>query len=72
LLRQACINGYRGRFCNAQLLPVELYASLANRSTPRLLRRLSKFQPLLIDELSYVTLKPEQVDMVFRRRPLAA
>ena len=66
LLRQACINGYRGRFYNAQVLLDELYASLADRSTPRLLRRLSKFQPLLIDELSYLTLKPEQVDMFFR------
>jgi DNA replication protein DnaC len=66
LLRQACINGYRGRFYNAQVLLDELYASLADRSTPRLLRRLSKFQPLLIDELSYLTLQPEQVDMFFR------
>ena len=66
LLRQACINGYRGRFYNAQVLLDELYASLADRSTPRLLRRLSKFQPLLIDELSYLTLKPEQADMFFR------
>jgi DNA replication protein DnaC len=66
LLREACVNGYRGRFYNAQALLDELYASLADRSSPRLLRRLSRFQPLLIDELSYLTLKPEQVDMFFR------
>jgi DNA replication protein DnaC len=66
LLREACINGYRGRFYNAQTLLDELYASLADRSSLRLLRRLSRFQPLLIDELSYLTLKPEQVDMFFR------
>ena len=66
LLREACVNGYRGRFYNAQALLDELYASLADRSSPRLLRRLSRFQPLLIDELSYLTMKPEQVDMFFR------
>lgn len=66
LLREACVNGYRGRFYNAQVLLDELYASLADRSSPRLLRRLSRFQPLLIDELSYLTLKPEQIDMFFR------
>lgn len=66
LLREACVNGYRGRFYNAQSLLDELYASLADRSSLRLLRRLSRFEPLLIDELSYLTLKPEQVDMFFR------
>jgi DNA replication protein DnaC len=66
LLREACINGYRGRFYNAQALLDELYASLADRSSLRLLRRLSRFEPLLVDELSYLTLKPEQVDMFFR------
>jgi DNA replication protein DnaC len=66
LLREACVNGYRGRFYNAQALLDELYASLADRSSLQLLRRLSRFQPLLIDELSYLTLKTEQVDMFFR------
>jgi DNA replication protein DnaC len=32
LLRQALVNGYRGRFYNAQDLMDELYASLADRS----------------------------------------
>ena len=66
LLRQACVNGYRGRFYNAQALLDELYASLADRSSLQLLRRLSRFQPLVIDELSYLTLRPEQTDMFFR------
>jgi DNA replication protein DnaC len=66
LLRQACVNGYRGRFYNAQALLDELYASLADRSSLQLLRRLCRFQPLVIDELSYLTLRPEQTDMFFR------
>ena len=37
LLRQACFDGYRCRFYDAQALLDELYASLADRSTLRLL-----------------------------------
>jgi len=66
LLREACLNGYRGRFYNAQALLDELYASLADRSTARLLKRLSRYQPLLIDEIGYLTLKPEQANAFFR------
>lgn len=66
LLREACLNGYRGRFYSAQALLDELYASLADRSTPRLLKRLSSMQPLVIDELGYLDLKPEQVNTFFR------
>jgi DNA replication protein DnaC len=49
LLREACLNGHNGRFYNAQALLDELYASLADRSTARLIKRLSRLQPLLID-----------------------
>ena len=66
LLREACLNGYRGRFINAQVLLDELYASLADRTTTRLLAQLARMQPLLIDELSYLTIKPEQSNAFFR------
>ena len=66
LLREACLNGYRGRFYNAQVLLDELYASLADRTTTRLLGQLSRMQPLLIDELGYLTIKPEQANAFFR------
>jgi DNA replication protein DnaC len=66
LLREACLNGHAGRFYNAQVLLDELYASLADRSTPKLLTQLARFQPLLIDELGYLTLKPEQSNAFFR------
>jgi DNA replication protein DnaC len=66
LLREACLNGYRGRFYSAQALLDELYASLADRSTARLLKRLSCMQVLLVDELGYLSLKPEQVNAFFR------
>ncbi len=66
LLRQACFNGYRCRFYDAQALLDELYASLADRSTPRLLKRLSNYDTLLIDEIGYLTLRPEQVNAFFK------
>jgi DNA replication protein DnaC len=66
LLRQACFNGYRCRFTDAQALLDELYASLADRSTPRLLKRLSHYDVLLIDEIGYLTLRPEQVNAFFK------
>jgi DNA replication protein DnaC len=66
LLRQACVNGWRGRFYNAQALLDELYASLADRTTTRLLTALSRTQPLCIDELGYLNLKSEQVNAFFR------
>jgi len=66
LLRQALINGYRGRFYNAQDLVDELYASLADRSTPKLIKRLCNYPILLIDELGYLTLNSEQVNAFFK------
>ena len=66
LLREACLNGHRGRFYNAQVLLDELYASLADRTTTRLMAQLSRMQPLLIDELGYLTIKPEQANAFFR------
>ena len=66
LLRQACINGWRGRFYSAQTLLDELYASLADRTTTKLLTSLARMQPLCIDELGYLNLKTEQVNAFFR------
>ena len=66
LLRQALLSGYRGRFYHAQDLLDELYASLADRSTPQLIQRLCRYDVLLIDELGYLTLKPEQINAFFK------
>lgn len=66
LLRQACLNGCRARFYNAQALLDELYASLADRSTAKLLNRFARYAVLLIDELGYLSLKPEQSNAFFR------
>lgn len=76
LLLKAMQNGYRGLFVAAQDLFDEMYASLADRSTRRLLNHLARIDVLLIDELGYLNLKPEQTNIFFklmheryRRRP---
>lgn len=66
LLHQALVNGYRGRFFNAQDLIDELYASLADHSTTRLIKRLAAYDILVIDELGYLTLKPEHANALFK------
>jgi DNA replication protein DnaC len=66
LLREAIISGYRCRFFNAQDLLDQIYASLADRTTPRLMKTLSNYDVLQIDELGYLTLKSEQINAFFR------
>ena len=66
LLRQALVNGYRGRFYKAQDLIDELYASLADRSSIRLLKRLSSLDVLAIDEMGYLSMNSEQVNAFFK------
>src|SRR3954452_8416251 len=43
-----------------------MYASLADRSTRQLLNRLARLDILLIDELGYLNLKPEQSNTFFK------
>ena len=66
LLLKALENGYRCQFIRAQDLFDEMYASLADRSTPRLLKRLARLDVLLVDELGYLNLKPEQSNIFFK------
>src|SRR5215470_16412990 len=66
LLLKALENGYRCQFIRAQDLFDEMYASLADRSTRKLLNRLARLDVLLIDELGYLNLKPEQSNIFFK------
>jgi len=66
ILRQALISGYRGRFYDVQRLLDDLYASLADRSTTKLLNALCRFDILLLDELGYLTLNKEQMNAFFK------
>jgi DNA replication protein DnaC len=66
LLLKALQNGYSGSFVKAQDLFDEMYASLADRSTRRFVNRLARIDLLVIDELSYINLKPEQAHIFFK------
>jgi len=66
LLRKALQNGHRGRFIRAQDLFDEMYASLADRSTRKLLTYLSRIDLLVIDEMGYLNLRPEQTNIFFK------
>jgi chromosomal replication initiation ATPase DnaA len=66
LLLKALQNGHRCQFIRAQDLFDEMYASLADRSTRRLLNRLARLDVLLIDEFGYLNLKPEQSNTFFK------
>src|SRR5260370_1334532 len=66
LARKAVQNGYRALFIKAQDLLDEMYASLADRSTRRLLKSLANVDILAIDELGYVNIKPEQTNIFFK------
>jgi DNA replication protein DnaC len=66
LLLKAIENGYRCQFIRAQDLFDQMYSSLADRSTRQLLNRLMRLDILLIDELGYLTLKPEQCNIFFK------
>lgn len=66
ILLRALENGYRGLFISAQDLFDEMFTSLADKSTRKLLNQLKAFDVLLIDEMSYLTLKPEQTNIFFR------
>jgi DNA replication protein DnaC len=66
LLLKALQNGYRGRFVKAQDLFDEMYASLADRSSLKLIRQLARLDVLLVDEMGYLNLRPEQTNVFFR------
>jgi len=66
LLLKELENGYRCQFVRAQDLFEEMYASLADRSTRQLLKRLARLDVLLVDEMGYLNLRPEQSNIFFK------
>lgn len=66
LLLKSLQNGYRGRFIRAQDLFDEMYASLADRSTRKLLNAMARLDVLVVDEMGYLNLRPEQTNIFFK------
>jgi len=66
LILKALQAGYRCLFMKAQELFDEMYRSLADHSSRKLLDRLSRIDVLLIDEMGYLNLRPEQSNIFFK------
>jgi DNA replication protein DnaC len=66
LLLKALQNGYRGLFIKAQDLFDEMYSSIADRASRKLIRRLARLDLLLIDEIACVNLRPEQANIFLK------
>lgn len=66
LLLKALQNGYRGLFLRAQDLFDEMYSSLADRSSRKLIDRLARVDILVVDEMGYLNLRPEQTNIFFK------
>ncbi len=66
LLLKALYRGDRGLFVKAQELFDEMYTTLADHSSRRLLNRLVRLDLLVIDEMGYLNLRPEQSNIFFK------
>ena len=66
LARKAGQNGCRTLFIQAQDLFDEMYASLADRSTRRLLRSLANVDVLAVHKLGYANIKQEKTNILFK------
>ena len=75
-LIQAINRGYTGRFVLFPALVQELFASVADHSEDKVLKRYLAYDCLLIDEIGYIEVEPVQVGLFFtllqqrhRRKP---
>ena len=66
ILLEALYHGYRGLFVKAQDLFDEMYTTLADHSSRKLLNRLVRLDLLLVDEMGYLNLRPEQSNIFFK------
>jgi DNA replication protein DnaC len=66
ILLKALQNGYRGLFIRAQDLFEEMFTSLADHSSRKLVNRLARMDLLVCDELGYLNILPEQTNVFFR------
>ena len=66
LLLRALEQGYRGLFIRAQELFDEMYRSLADYSSRKLLNRLMRLDIIVIDEMGYLNLRSEQSNIFFK------
>ncbi len=61
----AAQRGYSVRFYKASVLLADLYATLADGTTDRLVRKLARLDLLIIDDLRHVPVRPEYATLLF-------
>jgi DNA replication protein DnaC len=66
ILLKALFAGRRAQFVKAQELFDDMFRSLADYSSRKLLDRLIRIEVLQIDELGYLNLRPEQSNIFFK------
>jgi DNA replication protein DnaC len=66
LLLKALLDGRRCQFVRAQDLFDDMFRSLADHSSRKLLDRMVRVEVMLIDELGYLNLRPEQCNIFFK------
>ncbi len=66
ILLKALQAGHRGLFVKAQDLFDDMYRSLADHCSRRLLNHLAHLDVILIDEMGYLNLRPEQSNIFFK------
>jgi DNA replication protein DnaC len=66
ILLEALEAGYRGLFIKAQDLFDEMYTTLADQSSRAFVNRLARIDLLVIDEMGYLNLRPEQTNIFFK------
>ena len=64
-LLQALDREYRGHFVTFPELLAELYASLADHSQQRVIRKYARYDCLVVDEIGYVEIEPAHVELFF-------
>jgi DNA replication protein DnaC len=64
-LSEAIHRGHTGRYILFPELVAELFASVADHSEPKVIKRYLSYDCLLIDEMDYVEVEPVQVGLFF-------
>lgn len=66
LARQWCLHGRRVLFVSASKLTEELRQAQLNHQLHQMIKKLDRFECLLIDDISYIGLKREETDCLFQ------
>jgi DNA replication protein DnaC len=66
LLKKALLNGHTGMRLKVQDLLDDLHRSIADRRTKNLMRRLTRLDLLVADEMGHLTINADQANLLFK------